>query len=44
MDGVRRLTWATVPPQIAEELLESNSVAEKEGFEPSMEEFTPITP
>ena len=44
MDSVRRLSWATVPPQIAEELLESNPEAEKEGFEPSMEEFTPITP
>ena len=42
--SVRRLSWATVPTQIAEKLMESFPVTEKEGFEPSMEAFTPITP
>jgi hypothetical protein len=44
MDRVRRLSWATVQAQIAGKLLESKPVTEKEGFEPSMEAFTPITP
>ena len=35
---------ASVPTQIAQRLLEANPLTEKEGFEPSMEEFTPITP
>ena len=44
MDSVRGLSWASVPTQIAQKLLEANPLTEKEGFEPSMEEFTPITP
>ena len=44
MDSVRGLSWASVPTQIAEGPLEANPFTEKEGFEPSMEEFTPITP
>ena len=44
MDSVRGLSWAAVPTQIAQKLLEANPLTEKEGFEPSMEEFTPITP
>ena len=44
IDSVRGLSWASVPTQIAQKLWEANPLTEKEGFEPSMEEFTPITP
>ena len=44
MDSVRGLSWAAVPTHIAQKLLEATPLTEKEGFEPSMEEFTPITP
>jgi integrase len=49
METVRDLSWADnkAPdgiPQTAEKPLEALPEAEKEGFEPSMEAFTPITP
>jgi integrase len=40
MEAVRDLTF----PQIAGEKMEAKVEAEKEGIEPSMEAFTPITP
>jgi integrase len=49
METIRDLSWAgntAAPesPQTAETPLEALLEAEKEGFEPSMEAFTPITP
>ncbi len=46
METVRDLVWPdnTGFPQRAEIQFEALPVAEKEGFEPSMEAFTPITP
>ncbi len=49
MERVRGLSWAdnsesSENPQTAAIAFESFAEAEKEGFEPSMEEFTPITP
>jgi integrase len=49
METVRDLSWvgntpADGSPQTAGKPLEANVEAEKEGFEPSMEAFTPITP
>ena len=47
MERVRTLSWQQEQPQIpesADEPLASLLEAEKEGFEPSMEAFTPITP
>jgi hypothetical protein len=49
METVRDLSWAdnnSSPevPQTAEKPFEALAEAEKEGFEPSMEAFTPITP
>jgi integrase len=46
METVRDLVWGDNAglPQNAEIQFEANREAEKEGFEPSMEAFTPITP
>ncbi len=45
METVRDLDWDNIEiPQNAPKLLESLPLTEKEGFEPSMEVYTPITP
>jgi integrase len=49
METVRDLSWTDNSrtddsPQIAERSFDASPEAEKEGFEPSMEAFTPITP
>jgi hypothetical protein len=49
METVHDLSWAgntgePGSPEIAGNPLEAKLEAEKEGFEPSMEAFTPITP
>ena len=49
METVRDLSWAgntwePGSPEIAGNPLEATLEAEKEGFEPSMETFIPITP
>jgi hypothetical protein len=47
MERVRSLDWQPADAGISEigdEPLDALPVAEKEGFEPSMEAFTPITP
>jgi site-specific recombinase XerD len=46
MESVRDLAWGENSgfAQIAAKLFEAKPEAEKEGFEPSMEAFTPITP
>jgi hypothetical protein len=49
METVRDLSWSDNSsddgsPQTAEIRLDALGLTEKEGFEPSMEAFTPITP
>jgi hypothetical protein len=47
METVRDLSWQQdnpLGPEIAEKPLDALGLAEKEGFEPSMEPFSPITP
>ena len=47
MERVRSLDWqpaSTGNPETADKPFDALLEAEKEGFEPSMEAFTPITP